>query len=179
MTTDPRAPVSEITEIDEYAIAPHFRAFFRATLWGGFAGGGVFLLLTVPIGISLLIDGEIGGGISFALLPLIISGIGTLAGMVLIGLPLTIFLREYSREFQRTYAIVGAIGGLLLPTIFFGFLDGFHVETLGSAAITLGMFGVLAGGVAGNVWGSWRASLAAARSPDGDPPTNPFHDMIH
>lgn len=136
------------------------------------------MLLTVPIGFGLLIDGEIWAGFALALLPLAIAGAGTLIGMLLVGLPLTALLKRDRSESVQTYSTVGAASGLLLPTILAGILDDFSISAMGSGFL-LGLFGMMAGGVAGSVWGNWRASLQPVAEEAEAEPQNPFHDMIH
>ncbi|WP_338242414.1 hypothetical protein [Aurantiacibacter hainanensis] len=182
MTADPRDRVSDFTEITDEELALLIGTFFRAIGWGAVAGGGVFLVGTVPLGLAMLVgDGE-PRGLLVALLPLGIAFAGALAGMTLIGLPLTAFLRHFRREQTAIYATIGIIGGVLLPVLFAGWFEGeFNGGSIG-AGLFLGLFGAMAGGVTGNIWGNYRESLAR---PDSQPvdetedTTNPYHDMIY
>ena len=50
------------------------RACLRATFWGSMTGGGPFLIITIPFGISISKSGDLLGTLVVALLPLIVSG---------------------------------------------------------------------------------------------------------
>ncbi|MWV28815.1 hypothetical protein [Aurantiacibacter rhizosphaerae] len=179
MTADPRNTVSEITEITDKELGLMIGSFFRATGWGAVAGGGFFLVFTVPAGLTAMISQGDPQGLLLGLLPLGIALAGTLIGMLLIGLPLTALLRQFRRERAPIFAAVGMVGGLVLPMLFAALLEGaFNSGTLW-IGFFFGLFGALAGGVCGKIWGSYREDVArAADGPEGAP-TNPFHDMIY
>lgn len=180
MTADPREEISEITEIDDRIFTAAIRAFLRAVKWGAIAGGGIWLLMTVPIGVGMALDGEAGPGLGVALMPLAIAGAGSLAGMLLIGLPLTALLRELRNERCATYALVGMIAGFIAPSLVVALLENFNPFE-SSFGLFLGIFGAISGGVAGHVWGSWREQLQPQPEPASAEPTpspNPIHDLL-
>ena len=184
MTADPRDRISEITEINDSFPADGIFVFCKAVWWGSLAAAGALLIFTVPIGILVLFDGE-AAGFYIAVLPLLVSGAGTLAGMVLIGLPLTAFLHHIGRETLANYSGIGAAIGFVLPALFLLVTEGVEPILL-PAGLFLGLFGMIAGGVAALHWGEYRQSQASREdAPDefGDvgtePHANPFHDMIH
>lgn len=136
-----------------------FKAFVRAWGWGTLAGSGPFLLVTVPGALSFasaVPAGDPGTAINLAVFPLLLGGAITLAGMVLIGLPLTAILRYVRGDRKFTYQMVGGLSGFLLPIIFL------ELSTFGGGAYTLvpAIPGALAGFVAGSIWGGWRESVA-------------------
>lgn len=181
MTVDPRDAISDFTEMTDEELLRMFGSFFRAIGWGAAAGGGIFLFLTVPIGIAMLFDGEIPSAAIVSLLPLLAAGAGTLIGMIVIAIPLTFLLRHMGCERAKYYARCGMIAGALLPFAVLTLL-GFGLEMIG-VAVFLGVFGAMAGRMSGTVWGDFRQSLYEVETlgeADGrDPATNPFHDMIH
>lgn len=151
--------------------------FFRAVVIGALCGGGVVLLLTIPLGIgTAFADGNIGEGLYLAILPLLIAGSGTLAGMVLIGLPATLILAEYPPETAGTYGNIGMTAGMLAPSIvFLVFSDGDFAIAL-TGGMFFGPFGLFAGLGAGLSWGGWRETLVT-EEPD-PTPANPIHDLL-
>ena len=176
MTADPHDTVSDFSEIPDGELLRMIGSFFRATGWGAIAGGGFFMVFTVPFGlITLIAEGE-PGGILVALLPLGIAFTGTLAGMIGLGIPLTALLSHLECERLGIYSAIGIFGGLLLPAFFAAWLDGSFNSGSVSVGIFLGPFGAMAGGVCGNVWGAYRVTLADQETA---PSANPFHDMIY
>ncbi|MCB2067020.1 MAG: hypothetical protein KDE15_10330 [Erythrobacter sp.] len=183
MTEQLQDRVSDFSEIDESPFSPHVIAFARAVLWGTIAGGGIFLLVSVPVAIAALIDGYIVQAVGVALLPLGISGAGTLAGMLLLGLPVTAILHALNRETARNYALAGTVLGLVSPAAMMA-IAGDSDETLIGFGMFLGLFGLMAGGVSSNIWGQWRQACAAQRevaavfTDQADPHPNPIHDLL-
>ncbi|MFB0612875.1 hypothetical protein [Aurantiacibacter poecillastricola] len=180
MTDNPRDGVSEITEIADIAPLNSIAAFCKAWLWGTFAGGGLFLVLTVPLGIAFAIDGLLLTGLLFAAYPILISGAVTLAAMLVIGLPLTAALHRAARETVATYEKAGAVFGFLLPVLA---LPVFDAEP--GFSLFFAIFGLFAGLFAAHRWGRWRVSLRReqvrkreAERPI-EQPANPYHDMIY
>lgn len=126
----------------------------RAVLWGGMAGGLPFLLVTVPVGLAAIQDGQ-AGGIWIMLVPLWIAWPATLAGALAIGLPFTWLLARSGHERGRFYVLAGLIAGSL-PFLTAGlFPDGI-------GWMAFGIPGGLAGAVAGWHWGRHRDQVIAA-----------------
>jgi len=132
------------------------KAFVRAAWWGALAGGGPFMVLTVPVAIGAMDEAAFVEPIYIALLPLLIAGSATLAGLVVIGLPLTWLLHRLRKESRKAYILLGGAAGFALPGVVLGFMEG----AMG-ASVLLGIPGVLAGAVSGYVWGTWRAEETA------------------
>jgi hypothetical protein len=135
--------------------------FARAVWWGAVVGGGPFMLFTVPFGISLAFSEDLAGGLYLANLPLMIAGVGTLIGLLLIGLPLTAVLRWAGKgEPASTYSLAGLGAGFLIPYLIFA-----AATDWGSDAMLGGLFlsfpGALAGTTAATIWGNWRERVAA------------------
>ncbi len=180
MTADPRDTISGFTEMTDAELAQHIAHFFRAVGAGMLAGGAPFAVLTVPAGAVTAMRGEVVGGLFFAASPLLIAGGVTLLGMLLLGIPLTMILFELRRESAAIYAWAGALFGQLACVAF----TVLTIESLG-AGILLGIPGMLAGAVAGKVWGERRAALSQGRQFGGPASRgtaaarNPIHDMIY
>ena len=77
--------------------------FGRAILAGTLAGGGPFLVLSIPMGVLQIIDGDVLTGLTTAAFPVGIAGGLVLASALLLGLPLTAILRATGRECPKTY----------------------------------------------------------------------------
>ena len=101
------------------------RACLRATFWGSMTGGGPFLIITLPFGISISKSGDLLGTLVVALLPLIVSGTVVTGAFILFGLPLTAVLARGEDEDATTYAAAGAGLGMLLPLTFAVYHGGF------------------------------------------------------
>lgn len=127
-------------------------AFAKAVLWGGVAGGLPFLLVTVPIGIAIVQDGQ-AGGFGVMLAPLLIAWPTTLGGMVMLGLPITWLLTRSGHERGRFYVLAGLIAGSL-PFL----MAGLFPDGIGWMAFSIP--GGLAGTVAGWHWGRHRDRVA-------------------
>ena len=103
----------------------------------------------------------------------------SLAGMVLIGLPLTFLLRTIEQETAATYAALGAIAGFLVLAVTFELPRHADLELLWFPAI-----GAFAGWAAARRWGRWREAVARMRhlQPEehsAPKRSNPIHDLIH
>lgn len=182
MTADPRDQISEFSEMTDEELALLIGSFFRAIGFGALAGGGFFLIFTLPFGIAAAFGDTGPAALLFALLPLGVALAGTLSGMLLIGLPLTALLSHLRWERARTYSAAGFVGGIAMTVLFAGWLgEGFDAATL-AAGFALSIFGAAAGGVTGNIWGSYREGLATHDTAPGeepDHPANPYHEMIY
>lgn len=172
MSAEPDPRISQITEISG------IRHFTYAVLAGTLAGGSIFLVITLPVGVGIAIEGRILRGLVVVFFPLAISGVGTLAGAVLVGLPVTAALRRCRRERAEYFTTIGILAGFLLPGMLLAAVES-HGDTIVFASLFLGLFGSLAGMATGTVWGQWRESLHPASPGTTDKPANPFHEIIH
>lgn len=133
-------------------------ALAKAVLWGGVAGALPFLLVSVPIGMAMMRDGQ-AGGFWIMLVPLWIAWPTTLIGAFVIGLPFTALLIRSGHERGRFYVLAGLIAGSL-PFL----LAGLFPETIGWMAFSIP--GGLAGAVAGWHWGRHRDRVAGHSATD-------------
>jgi len=117
------------------------RAFLQAVLIGGVVGASPFLWLTIWLSTYPSANknsdklSEFGEALWFALLPLTISCAIVLAAAIVIGLPLTWFLKRREYVSGGAYVVAGAGAGLLIPivTLFFaGILDAYWFALLGA-----------------------------------------------
>lgn len=131
-------------------------AFIRAVLWGGFAGALPFLLVTIPVGLSLFSKGQELIAMWTMVLPLAVALPAALAGAVMIGLPITWLMIRSGREHGRFYILAGLVAGSL-PFL----LAGVFPDSIGLMAVSVP--GGLAGAVAGWHWGRHRDAVIAAR----------------
>ncbi|APE27720.1 hypothetical protein [Aurantiacibacter gangjinensis] len=95
----------------------------------------------------------------------------TLAGMVAIGLPVTVVLKLIDHEHAWLYALLGALAGFLATAVAIGPANLTRWDDF-----TLPAIGALCGLTAGAVWGRWRergAKVAPAAKP-----ANPVHDLL-
>ena len=129
-------------------------AFIRAVLWGSIAGGGPFMVLTLPIAITGTDWSQPDPmAIWVAFIPMIIAGGIVASAAVCIGLPLTAWLAFAEAERQHTYVWAGLGLGALLPLAVALLLDG------GSVIAYLALPGALAGAATARVWGGWREKV--------------------
>ncbi|WP_428969684.1 hypothetical protein ACQR50_02475 [Sphingomonas sp. Xoc002] len=125
------------------------RSFLQAVLIGGFVGAAPFLWFTIGLS-TYAFDKSDGGRVSdfaqalwFALLPLTISCAIVLAAAIMIGLPLTWFLRRRGYASGGVYIVSGAWTGLLISIVALllaGISDAYWFALLGafSGAATSG-----------------------------------------
>lgn len=149
------------------------KTFARAVGWGAVAGGAPVLLFTLPAAILSVVDASnegLAGLLYIATLPLLLAGAGTLAGALLLGLPLTALLRRKGRETSTTYGLLGAALGFVLPALAAFAAIG---PDIGGAFLLFAIPGLIAGLTAATVWGNWREQVAlvaaaAAQTPRPD-----------
>ncbi len=96
--------------------------FCKAVLAGSFTAAVPPLFFTILFAAFSLPDGINGPGsmgptLYLAILPLLVTLPVVLVASLLIGLPLTLFLRRTGRESTFAYCTSGAIAGLLIPLL--------------------------------------------------------------
>lgn len=169
MIDEPRPYVSEVSEITDGGQA---LAFVAAVGWGTLAGSLAF-------GLPLIV-GESNAApfiLVSALLAAMIIGFCTVAGLALVGLPLTGLLKLAGFEFAALYALSGLLGGLFVTSVVFD-IDGF-ADALTSAILCSGTAAGLASGFR---WGRWREAVARRGRDDAastEAPANPIHELLH
>lgn len=126
------------------------RGLVKSVAIGAIAGGGLPLIVTIPLGLS-------GGfehltswpsAIYLAALPLLISLAFVLPSLVIVGFPMSIALRKLNADSYDTYVACGVAFGLLEPAavlVAIGAPDGYWMC----------LFGALAGAATADTW--WRS----------------------
>jgi hypothetical protein len=151
----------------------------RAVCWGALAGGGPFLIITVPVSLAALFDDSLGAEkplvLFFAVSPLLCAALASFAGLVFIGMPLTTYLHRLGEESARTYRAAGLGFGFLLPLLVAALLTGFSGD-LFPFGLLFAALGAAAGRTTAAVWGSWRESIAAGHKTESTDHPNRYHD---
>ena len=150
-------PVSEFTEITDYNRGAFARHFSAAWGWGTMSGTGVMLLIFLVFAGTR--DGAIGllaavvtGWIFIGLF----AGAVTLAGLIVIGLPVTFLLKLLRLENQPLYALLGTMAGAASLAAWVGF-DALDDAT----ALYFITPGACAAFAAAWRWGRWREAVQA------------------
>ncbi|MEM6475366.1 MAG: hypothetical protein AAF687_04300 [Pseudomonadota bacterium] len=165
--------VSEITEISVITGVGYFLA---AIGWGTVAGTAAIVLWSTASVTSALDFAELLG---FMLFLSFFVGTFTLAGMVAIGLPITIILRALKQEDAAHFAIIGAFAGCIAMAVIF------EVNwILDPELVLLLVSGAIAGFACALRWGKWRERVANSRSEKAQKissgrRSNPIHDLTH
>lgn len=165
MNEQPQDGVSVVSEISVYQGGSGGLHFFVALGWGTLAGtlglGAAIILMELP---NVPLFDILGGGLFLS----IVVGLFTLAGLVMIGLPVTFMLFITEAENQFLYAALGAFAGFAAMMVLFGQSARFGPEELLFAGP-----GGLAGGASAWRWGGWREALAISRQNDPTPNHQP------
>ncbi|MFM7403377.1 MAG: hypothetical protein ACKO1N_04620 [Erythrobacter sp.] len=133
-------------------------AFARAVGWGTLAGAAPYVpLLLVPMILANLDNGDLPSALALVLLPLAGSAMFVLGSALVLGLPLTFFLSQRPVEDGATYAVAGALLGLLVPVAMTFAIGG----EPGGEVLFLSLPGAFAGLVTGTSWGRWREARRA------------------
>lgn len=143
----------------------HVWGFVKAVAAGSLAGAAPMMLMTVPIGLFMALQGtwsEVLVGLRIMFLPLMVSTPVVLVSSVLIGIPTFLLLRRKGLETPTAYAVAGAVMGIVV-TICFDLVAG------GEASGLLLNLGALAGGVTGWSWWRWGRRPAISASKPSDP----------
>lgn len=176
MTEQPHEAISDLSEISDARTSTEGAYFLGSILWGTLTGTLALMALGLSSDPSGIDPVEAIGLAAF--LAIFVAGF-TLAGMLVIGLPITFLLRALEWEKAWLYATLGAIAGFLFLAIMF--------ERPLSTDLTA-MIAPASGGLAGFAtalsWGVWREKRAALRHREhfGSAPEkrdNPIHDLIH
>ena len=146
--------ISEFTEISDAALQPVGLHFAASIGWGALAGT---LSLGIPLIVSAYFSELVPGGLLLAVFVFVSAAMVTLAGALVIGLPVTALLKALRAEWAFLYAGVGAVAGLACTAP----LDVGSPFALESLAF-VGSFGA-AGCATGYRWGRWREALALYR----------------
>ncbi|WP_271078865.1 hypothetical protein [Aurantiacibacter sp. MUD61] len=151
----------------------HLKAFGVAVAAGTMAGGGPWLLLSIPLAIDRL--GTIGllDAIRVMLAPLLFGAPFALLGMLTVGLGATRLLHHNSRESMLSYLAAGVIGGAIIALLFVLILSGELTEYP-----LFAIFSVLGGAGASLTWGRHRMRLKRLREKARAEPANPIHDLL-
>ena len=135
------------------------RAFAKAVFWGGVGAAVPGLLVTVPLGLNMLIEGDrtmgVAGSLYLIVMPLLVTWPLALGGMLLLGLPITWLFQRSGKENGRFYLLAGMVAGSL-PFL----LLGLHPDFIGLMLASVP--GGLGGIVAGWHWGRHRDAMLRA-----------------
>ena len=157
--SDKTAPsLSENTETSVYIGENVGRHFGAAWIWGMGMGTGVMLVMALANDSSIGGPAEIlmtlvGGAFFIGLF----AGVFTLAGLIVIGLPVTLVLRLLRLEYRALYAVIGAASGAAFLVILF---DSDAPNSL--ASLYFAVPGACAGLAAAWRWGRWREAKQAS-----------------
>lgn len=176
MREEPQEPISEISEIPDLLAEPPAIHFGAAVVWGALTGA---LAMVVPLAFSNPANAAaaLTAGLYFVI---IFAGLFTLAGMLVIGLPVTALLRAARAEHRYLYAGIGFVAGFGILGAVVGLPWRYELE-----ALVFLFAGGLAGFAAALRWGRWREALAryrqqlADQEAQPDKRSNPIHDLIH
>ncbi|MCB2089199.1 MAG: hypothetical protein KDD98_10300 [Sphingomonadaceae bacterium] len=162
MTADPRDGISGFTEYSKIRVMDMLAQLWSAVGWGTLAGA---IMLTVFIVISAWPDSAELILTAF-IVAFLIVGLFNIAGMLLIGLPLTALLKALRFEKAGLYAAFGALAGFAIIAITF---EAYRLLSLESLLLTCS--GAVAGAACAWRWGRWRESWY--RNADADAQTGP------
>ena len=138
-------------------------AFVRAVSWGSLAGGGPFLIITVPISLQTS-EWWQTEALWLAVMPMVVAAAVVALTATFLGLPLTAWLARQQDEDRMTYVVAGLGSGILVPIALV--LALFGDWEMGAI---LAIPGAFAGTVTGTSWGRWREKVAARRDAENPP----------
>ena len=170
-------PLDRVSEISEMPVTFAIGHFLASLCWGTLAGSGALLgTLIIASGFDFDMD-NISNSLGILWVVGVIVGIFTLAGLVIIGLPLTLGLRQLKKESAMLYTGIGATAGFLIIAVMF------EANTK-PEALAFALIGAVAGGACAYRWGRWREELAAQQISAPieelcDRRTNPIHELTH
>lgn len=124
--------------------------FVKSVLFGALAGAAPLLIFTGALAIASLPEGLNGGGRLFpslwlAIVPLVISIPLVLGASIIVGLPLTVFLKRRGWESASAYISVGAIVGFALPIVILLLMAA-------PTGYWMALLGAIGGAVTGRTW---------------------------
>ena len=173
MTDKLRNDVSGISETSGITGVGHFLA---AIGWGTLAGTAAFSLWLVAVPISAFDMLDVVG---FMLFVSFFVSLIAFAGMIAIGLPVTVILRAIGQEYAALYASIGAFAGCIAMAAIF------QVSwILDPELVLLLVSGTIAGFACALRWGKWREQVGKsrnqkARQSGSGRRSNPIHDLTH
>lgn len=156
MGHEPQDRISQIPEISDKPWLSMLRHFVAAWGWGLLSGLAALVVGTLLISPATWHLYEVS---MFTFSMGVFVGIFALGGMLMIGLPLTVFLRAIGKEDAAVYAALGFIAGFLIIAIISDFPRHSNREDLLFVAA-----GTFAGLAAAFRWGRWRQQRSAARA---------------
>lgn len=128
-----------------------FIRFCNAVLAGSFTAAAIPLSFTILFALLSFTDvgisgpGSLSASLYLMILPLLLTTPIVLLASILIGLPLTLFLRRCGRESTSAYCIAGGISGFIIPIAGLLWLDA-------SAGFWIAGLETIGGVVTGYVW---------------------------
>jgi hypothetical protein len=139
-------------EWDTSVVKLDFSSFLKAVAAGTIAGGGPYLLFTVPVAIADAFEPmtgklNIAGDLYLAALPVLVALPLVLFGSIVIGIPTAMILRRNNWEDLRHYVLIGATTGFLIP------VAGLIVAGAEwGPMVGFGAYGAFSGGITGLTW---------------------------
>ena len=129
-------------------------AFAKSVLIGTFAAAALPSVFTIALAINSLPEGINGGGRLFpsfwlAILPSVVAFPLVLGASIIVGLPLTAWLKRSGRETGAAYTVAGAALGFVIPLIILLII---HAPA-GYWTVILGAF---SGAITAHTW--WRSA---------------------
>ena len=116
---------------------------------GSLIGTSLPSLFTLVVGAMLLGEDFLGAVLVMAM-PFLIGLVAAAAGLVLVGLPMTVWLKRRGEESRRAYVSGGLIGGGIVAfAVSWGLFGGSFF-----GAVFIAAFGAFTGGATGHFW--WR-----------------------
>ncbi len=109
-------------------------------------GAAFPMMFTVSLALSST-GGNWGWTFWFAFMPLVVAIIVVLVASVVLGLPLTFFLKRRQQERASVYAGAGAAAGFIIPILLYYRQGGIDLSS-----IFLAIMGTLSGAVTGLTW---------------------------
>jgi len=124
-----------------------WQPFAKAVFLGTVAGGAPMAVLTTLLATFSLVKGEIGPlpFIWLSITPFVVTLPFVLGASIIIGLPLTVFLKQRRWESEPVYVAAGISAGFILPIIILCF-------TGAPAGYWTACLGALGGGVTSRTW---------------------------
>ncbi|QFT78748.1 hypothetical protein [Erythrobacter sp. THAF29] len=126
-----------------------FLAGLKAAAMGSLIGTSLLTAITLVVGVTALREG-LGEALFIMLLPFLVGFGCALGGLVIVGLPLTLWLKRKAQESRSAYLSGGLIGGgVVTMVVTWAILGGDPYFGL-----FIAFFGALTGGATGHFW--WR-----------------------
>jgi hypothetical protein len=136
-------------------------AGLKAAALGAGVGTSLPTLFTLAVGGSMVAEGRVIEGVWMAVLPFVFGAAFALAGLIVIGTPLTWWLAGRREESAAAYLSAGLCTGAAIPVGLIWLVLG---EGMIEVSLGLAVFGAATGGATGYFW--WRLACKAKAQGD-------------